>query len=184
MTPAKQRASWFAFRVEPQKERLAAQMVRNGGVFATVPLAQKWRRKNRFQKKRQAVKYPVMSGYILARLEGETLFDMPWRTVFSPHLVKSVVGANDRPLELSAQQVDNFLLKERNGVFSDATIFKNMRTHGEFELGDLVEFTAQGFEGCKGRVVGLTEREARILAPFLGGEREIRAPVDACCKAA
>lgn len=174
------RAMWFAFRVPPQKELRAAKILRDKGFRAVVPVARKWRRKNRFQKCRTIQQYPLMYGYVLMRFEGA----VPWFELFSLSFIQGVVGFDGKPGVLDTQQVEDMLDAENGGAFSDDDLFQNMRTYGEYSKGDNVHVFAGGLDGLLGKVLAIRPDKVTVEVPLFNSKVRMTIPPDGAVKAA
>ncbi|MEM6898442.1 MAG: transcription termination/antitermination NusG family protein [Pseudomonadota bacterium] len=171
---------WFALRVVSQTELWVAKHLRWQGATAVVPVHRSWRRLHRYAKAKRPRERVLIPGYVWIALASPE----PWADVLCWDYVKSVVSFGGDPLAMRTSQVKKILNDEENDVFADNDLWKNMRSYGEYNLGDNVEFDHGPFSGYKGKVVDLNSKDARVLIEFFGTEREIKVPVDACVKAA
>lgn len=169
---------WYALRVRAQTERSVASRLRWQGACAVVPVHRSWRRQNRYTKSKARRERPIMPGYVWIALPDPA----NWHDVLCWDYVFSVVSFDGRPLPMNKKQVEKMLTDERNGLFADDDLWRNMKSYGEYTIGDEVEFDGSGFQGMRGKVVDITEAEAKVLIRFLGSERVVTAPVDACQK--
>lgn len=175
------RTAWYALRVESQKELRCAKILRDSGISATVPYEQKYRGINRYRKGRKLKSFPLMWGYVLVRLERP----VNWLKLFEDFsFLRSVVSVEHVPVALDGAQVDAFLSRADRKHFVDSPLVRNMRTHCEYSVGDDVILDNDAFHGLRGRVVDLTEDDAKILIQFLGAERAVTIPVGEAVKAA
>ena len=176
---------WFALRVKPQKEIVAERILRGLNYMAVTPTRSEWRHASRKavnQKRKRKVYFPVMWGYVLVAFPSDQRF-INWYDLTRLHIVSSIVAVNGLPLQLSGDQVDA-AMKDWGVRLQARDISKYMRSHGEYEVGDTVHVFAGGFDGVEGKVVDITNGEARVLMKFMNAEHVVTAPLDGCAKAA
>lgn len=173
--------AWFLFSVRPTFERQAQTVLQRCGYSVAVPCVAHWRRKTRHQKSRQKVLYPAIPSYVLVGFSEQPI---PWLRFQRMPFVGAPVGFDGKPAQLDSEQVARFLVHPKFDEKSLSELFRNMRTYHEYDVGDLVELDAPGFDGVRGRVVELDRRNARILIPMFGSERQVSVPVDAAIKVA
>lgn len=152
---------WYCFRVEPQREMAVKQILRRCGFRAEVPTETKWKRQNRYQKRRP-VEYPKLVGYVLVEFEKEP----PWYWLFHElRCVKSVVGMGGQPTPISSTCIGKL-----GRAMTD--------TRKSFAVGQRARIADGSFEGYEGRVEAIRGEKARMVLEFLGSVREIEIAVD------
>jgi transcription antitermination factor NusG len=174
---------WYAFRVLSQDELKVSRILRDAGFSAVVPVKHVYRRRNRYAKSRTLHRFPLMYGYVLMAFETPQI---PWHRLMDYSFLRGVIGIAGRPAVLEQKRVEEILMDEDRGHFTDSDLFKNMRTYHEYNVGDTVEVDAMGFDGVKARVISITPdgERAVVRVPFFNSERDVEIPVDVAVKSA
>lgn len=172
--------NWYAFRVEPQKELWAANLLRCKGLRVAVPCERVLRRRSKVARERTYRAKPLMPGSIWVCFEGA----VNWHALFQHQFIKGVIGFGGIPARLDAEQVERMLSNQKAGVYTDSLLWRKMRTRTEYRIGDTVEIDAPGMDALRGRVIDMTDSHAKVLLPFLGSEHAVEVPIDAAVKAA
>jgi hypothetical protein len=92
---------WFAVRVSPQHELLAAQILTCDGHLVCVPLENRWRRLSKRTQNRGWVRVPMLTSYIFLNLVDEALKWQVFRAIKEWSFVHGVIGdppSTDNPL--------------------------------------------------------------------------------------
>ncbi len=155
---------WYALMTIPQKE-LASQMVlERRGYRCFLPTEIKYRRSRR-EKKRRAVTYPMMRGYIFVAFDG----DIPWMDLARLNIIRGVVGFDGRPAPIDDDAM------RRLEKMSGASIphRSSVNTHKALRPGDMAEIVSGQFYGTIVQVTGIKGEKARIMLSLFGGEREL-----------
>lgn len=164
---------WYVIRVAPQKEFVVQELLARKGVVTYCPSDSRWRRKNRFQKQKSLIPYPLMPSYVFA---GFIPGVPAWFDLFSIGPVLGCVGFNGRPARVNPGRMSKLISQHRNGlVRPDEEQF--MKTWREFKTGDLVRISQGPFEGCVVPVVDVKGPHAKILIEMFG--MSTVAPIDA-----
>lgn len=167
--------AWYALRVAPGAEFLAADRLSSMGVPTACPLRVEYRRRSRHARTREPMTFPLLAGYLFAAV-GER----DWRPVMSQRHVYGVVGADGRPSVVATAELVSLCRRSAAGAFSAAEYQRNMRTGREFKVGDRVEVFGAGLalDGWVFEVSALHGDTARVVMQMLGGEREVSVSVD------
>ena len=175
MTGTEGALDWYCLRVPPQKEVMAAKILRYDGLVAEIPTEPRLRRKTRHCKQRIEIRYPVASGYLLFGTPASE--PPPWRRVFRLHLIRSVVSVNGVPARLNLDGVARLLKHEWDQKPAYA---KWLRTGKEFGVGESVFILNGPFRDFELCVQDIRNGEAYFLVPLLGKMQELRIPIDDC----
>lgn len=159
--------AWYALAVAAQAEFLTVRLLAERGVWGFAPTRTVWRRANAMAKRKSARTFADLPGYVLVGFEGAAR----WDVVLGLACVRGVMGWGERPARLDVEAVD--WAARRSSEAPDA--WRHMRSGREFAVGDAVTVIDGAGAGLRGRVVALDGAHARVLAPFLGAERELRA---------
>lgn len=170
---------WFALRVIPQREMMAAKILRYFGVDAAIKTEKRLRRTTKWDKERKPIEFCAAPGYVFIAIpRGKPT---PWGAIFKLHLIRSVVSIEGVPAELNHEAVMKFL------GFEDMSLpnyFRFFSTRGhQFEIGDEVVITTGVLSEQKLRVEDVREGEAIFIIRMLGATKEISVPVNDCFKA-
>lgn len=171
---------WFAVRVPPQRELVAATFLHDEG-FATFVVV---RRQFEFANKVQRIKLekvevirPLMPGYCFIGMNHRT---PGWDRVFCYRIVHGVIGYDGEPVEIPHDDRPNrpglrsLMWRQHGGEFNAPGYQRWQQTRNTFKIGDEVVTLD---DTLRGRVIDITDRSARVLVNFLGGEREVIADV-------
>lgn len=161
---------WYVIRVAPQKEFVVQELLARKGVVTYCPSDSRWRRKNRFQKQKSLIPYPLMPSYVFA---GFIPGVPAWFDLFSIGPVLGCVGFEGRPARVVPDRMVKLIKQHRNGlVRPDEEQF--MKTWREFKSGQLVKISHGPFEGRLVRVVEVNGPFAKILIEAFGMENETK----------
>lgn len=156
--------AWYCFRVSPQKEMAVQHIMRRCGFRAEVPTEVKWKRQNRYQKRRP-VEYPKLTGYVLVRFEKEP----PWFWLFHKlRCVHSVVGMGGQPTPISEKAI---------GTLGRA-MTDTRKSFAPGERARIAEGMDHPMEGYAGRVEAIRGEKAKMILEFLGSQREVEIAID------
>lgn len=163
----------YAFRVAPQKELAAVDILTRRGFSAFTPVETKWRR-IAGTRRRTAKDVPMMVGYVFVA------FDRPehWPQVFRFSMVKSVVGFGGRVAVLSEDQIAK--LHDLSGRTVEHKLSYDSRK-SSFGAGDMVTVDRKPMEVKIEEVRG---KRARIIFELLGVRQDQWVPVHRLEKAA
>jgi len=175
MTQGTGELDWYCLRTPPQRETMAAKILRYDGLVAEIPTEPRYRRKTRHCKQRIEIRYPVASGYVLLGAPSDE--PPPWRRVFRLHLIRSVVSINGVPAKLDLPGVARLLKHEWS---AKPEYEKWLRTGKEFNVGDQVAIMSGPFRDFELCVQDIRDGDAIFLVSLLGREQELRVPVDYC----
>lgn len=168
---------WFILLTSPQKEQTAQLLLRNRGYTTYLPVEHKFRKANKFAK-RKIKTYPAMRGYLFI---GFAPGEHTWYDVFQTYHVKGVLAAQEEPYRLVGDQVGVMVRKYADGL-QRPSVERYMRTGKEFNVGDTVRIAEGAFEGWKLPVVEIRGGYASMLGNILGSDQTIRVPLDICEK--
>lgn len=180
---AAKETAWYALRVTPQREYVAAFHLSQRGIETFVPTETRWRWANRYARSRKAkreVEFPVMPHYVFAGFAGP----VPWLHVFETPFVHSVVGHSGQPWQLKGKDWDGFKAAHRNGFLRAPVEQRFMQSHKEFGVGDTVNIMSGAFRLTVAQVTSITGPIAKVMLPLFNDMREVPIPVDALEKIA
>lgn len=155
--------SYYLFRVPPQKERAAAEILRRRGYDAFVPTERRFLRRSRSRSKPGSRDYVVLHGYVPVRFDG----DPPWFSLFRLSLIHSVVVFDGRPRPISDDEMRRFMRA------LGASLPDRHNVRRSFVAGDRATYTGHGFSEYPVRIEEVSGHLAKILLPLLGAEREV-----------
>lgn len=156
--------AWYCFRVKPQKEMAVKELMTRLGFRVAVPTEVKWRRQNRYQK-RKPVEYPKLTGYVLIKFDDEP----PWYFLFHRlRCVHSVVGNGGHPTPISEKAIGNL----------GRAMTDTRKSFAPGERARIAEGMDHPMEGYAGRVEAIRGEKAKMILEFLGSQREVEIPVD------
>ena len=160
-------ADWYAFRTRPGREFEAQHQIDRSGHETVLPVEFKYRRVNRYSKRRELRAYPAMPRYVFAKA--------------SPHLeitrtrhVQGVVslGGSNRPIPPRAAA---HIL---NSSMDAAEYLLAPNPHRSFRKDDLVRLTDGPFEGHVVRVASINRGKACVIVAVFGAHRKIHVPLE------
>ena len=161
---------WYALRVAPRKEFVAQMLLADRAILTYCPSDRRWRKTNKFTKRKELLSYALLPSYVFAGFEKRT---PPWLDVFAVPTVQSVVGFEGAPMELPIEAVERLMGKFKNGIQRPIEE-RFMRTHHEFKAGQSVKVANGGpFDGWTVPVHEVKGAEATIFLDLFGSRREI-----------
>lgn len=166
--------AWYALRTLPQREDMAAKLLRYDGLVAEVKTERKLRRRTKWDKERRYINYTAAPGYIWLAVpahEDPRVYVRPF------HIFRSFVGYNGRPLRLPEIEMARFL----NFQPGEAPgYFRYHKTGREFKIGQTVIVNTGPFRDHQVRVENIHEGEAFFFVRMLGKDQEVRISVNDC----
>lgn len=157
---------WYAFRVTPQKEFAAVDILTRRGVRATVPYEVKFLRRTQSRKKAVQKPYPLLVGYVLVDLARPE--NVAGVFVLS-HLVRSVVGFNGSPAVLDQCQVERMLKQSGTQIPNR----RSVNTRKSLAKGDDAVLNGHGFAAYPVRVEEIKGERAMVLIEMFGTTRQV-----------
>jgi len=168
---------WFALRVLPQREMMAAKVLRYDGLVAEVKTERRLRRLTKWDKERRYITFNAAPGYCFIAVPG----DDPRVFVRPLHIFRSFVGPEDGPpARLNHGSVMNFLQLEDGDL---PGYYRHFKTGREFSIGDTVIIATGPFRDHQVRVEDVQDGEALFFMRMLGKDQEVRVSVNDCIKA-
>ena len=149
----------FAFRVAPQKEFLARDVLDRMGFNAFFPIETRYRRSNGRRKATER-QYPLLVGYILMSFEGGCI---PWHHLSMLRFLKGVVGVAGVPAPISQSALERMRVSAPHET--------SVNTRKSFRKGDTVKTTG-AFDGVTMHVEEVRGDKARVMLGLLGAVRE------------
>jgi transcription antitermination factor NusG len=150
--------NWYAYRVKSQKEKLAADILRDR--FKMRSWCPYEKRFVRSRNKATEREYPLLIGYILVQSQA-------WWLPLSHHLVTSVVGFDGVPAIIPESAIDR--LRKISGTHIPHASSVNMRT--SFAPGDAVRITSGPLKGYETKVVSTKNRNVLLNLGLLGRDQ-------------
>ena len=163
--------SWYAFRVEPQKEFAAQEIVNRHGFRAVVPHEFRILRGRAAKRRAQTKIYPYVVGYVFVEIRHPP----NWYQMFSMRCLKSVVGSGGQPTPIPQAGIDRLL--RLTGQSTPHVLSRNTR-RASFVPGDTVRIADGPFTGFEGRVETVHGAKARMVFEMLGAMRDVDVPLD------
>lgn len=172
---------WFALRVTPQQETLAATILADRGFATFVPVRRQWEFANGANRAR-VIKgekmRPLMPGYVFIGMGDGT---PGWSRALCFRFVHGVIGLEGEPMEIPHDDrpgrpgLRQLMWRQAGGEFNAPDYQRwQASTQRTWEIGDVVTTPD---EVLRGKVLDVDGDQAVLLAEFLGGVREIRADV-------
>jgi len=165
-----QELTWYALCVPPQKEFAAQEILTRRGIASFCPFESVWRQKSRYTREKELRHYPVMPRYVFAGFEAEP----SWFHIFSIPLIRAVVGFNNEPAKI--HDMGKFIGRFRNGL-KRAEQEKFMRTHREYQAGDLVTIVEGALSGRSVVVENIARGHAFFRMEMFGAEMVLNLPI-------
>ncbi len=172
---------WFLVRVPSGKELAAERILDDDGQIVFVPVETRFRRVNRYAKKKRELRFPLVPGYLLVGFLPDR---HRWADLFRFRLVTGVVGHDGNPLRIPFREVRRLLQRHCAGEFLAPSMQQFMRSGMEFSVGDKVEVLDGPFEGHIAEVASITGNVAEMVLNILGGQRRVQVKVSDIGRAA
>lgn len=162
--------AWFAFRVEPQKEKAAEQILKRRGFTAFVPTEARYRRRSRRHKKAVVQSYPMLLGYVLMRFDGP----VPWHEIFRLKMIYAVVGINGKPARLPNTAIDRLV------ALSNAAIpyRSSVNTRRSVQVGETVRIAEGPFRDIVVKVENIVDGKAMVVLGLFNADQQVAVSVD------
>lgn len=150
------------------------------GIAAWVPVGSKWVRANKYRPHQKVAVYqPILPGYVLAALppdgRGTDGAPVDWFRVLRCPLVRGVMGFGGAPAAIPRQGMDQ--LREVESEERVKTVQRLMPTGRTFEVGQEVEVLEGPLTWARGKVIEITEHEAKVIFKLFGADRAVSVPL-------
>lgn len=178
--------SWYVFRTPPQREVYCTHLLRQYGLDVICLMRPELKRAHRRHKvasipKRQPL--PALRPYIFIDMAPR----MAWQRLhLCPVEVRPVSIEGKPPRPLSAAGV-TYITDPKRGLFKDTEAPPSFGASAEgpdFAVDDLVMIYGCGFDGLKGKVINLSDKDAEVLLPLFGSMMPVKVPHSAAVRAA
>ncbi|GFO81787.1 MAG: hypothetical protein A49_14140 [Methyloceanibacter sp.] len=143
-------------------------MLERRGFDVFLPTQKLWRRWSKYTRDKRLVTYPLLPGWIFV---GWPECEQRWAQLFDVPLVHAVAAVDGKPFRIPPNVMDRLFDEWGDRQAPDREAF--MRTHREFDVGDLARIVEGPFEGHTVRVIDLHGAVAHAVFELLGGERVI-----------
>lgn len=180
---------WFALRTLPQREDMAAKVLRHDGLVAVIKTERRLRRRTKWDKERKYITYNASPGYVfIATPAGKD----PREFVRPLHIFRSFVSKDGAPLRLPTQSAEvkarDGSTYMRHGILQFLEIeagelpgyYRHFKTGREFTIGQTVIINTGPFRDHQVRVEDIQNGEAMFFMRLLGREQTVRVSVDDC----
>lgn len=178
---------WYALRVLPQREDMAAKVLRRDGLIAEVKTERRLRRRTKWDKERRYLTFNEAPSYVFIAVPGR---EDPRCFVRPLHIFRSFVGKDGLPLRLPTHTkvgkkqtrfgVTDFLQLQEGEL---PGYYRYHKTGREFKIGDTVIINTGPFRDHQVKVADIQDGEALFFLRLLGKNQEVRISVDDCIKA-
>lgn len=168
---------WYAIRTTPQREFMAAKLLRYDGLIAEVKTEKRLRRRTKWDKERRFITFNAAPGYVFIAAPAG---DDPRVYVRPFHIYRSFVGYNGMPMRLPESEIRKFFDLQ---VGELPGYYRYHRTGREFAIGDTIIVNTGPFRDHQVRVVNIQDGEAMFFMRMLGKDQEVRISVNDCIKA-
>lgn len=177
-----QELSWFALRVQPQKEQAVRDILVRRGMKAFIKTEKRAvhhsARASRLRKRREARRFCAAPGYVFV---GASKLN-PWMLVHENHMISSVVSREGRPAILHPMALSDFLGFDDFNMPDAMMWFR--RSQQAFNIGDMVHVDLPYLQGFTLPVKDIQKGEAIFDLVFPTTTTELRVPLEDCYKAA
>jgi len=173
---------WYLVQVPSGRETMVAELMRNHGHQAIVPVVRCWRLANRYARRKSEREFALMSRYIILGFghDDPMGFDDLRRFSFV-HSVASDGGGYEQMSRFDLIQFVKFL---GTSTWTVDNAQRFMRTGREFKAGDRVEVLSGSLMGWAVTVKRIDGDVAEFEAPMLGRLMTVRLPIAILGKAA
>lgn len=166
---------WFALRTTPQREEMAAKLLRYDGLVAKTKTERKLRRRTKWDKERRYLTFNAAPSYCFIAVppgpEDPRVYVRPF------HIFRSFVGLHGRPAQLNTPAMLDFLQLEEGEL---PGYYRHFKTGREFKIGQTVIVTTGPFRDRQVRVEDVQNGEALFFMHLFGKDQEVRVKVDDC----
>ena len=161
---------WYALQSVPMKEFAAFTALRRHGMTGFLPVEYRWRRHNRWTRRRMRVAYPMFVGYLFVQCDGE----LPWMTLLEIDAVRGVVAFDGKPAPIADSAMRGLMRVSGVSVPHRASV----NTHRSLRPGDLAMIAAGPFRDRTVTIEQIDKGKARIFLDLFGVVRPIDVPLE------
>jgi transcription antitermination factor NusG len=166
--------SWYAFRLAPQKERRAHDLLTRTGFASIFPhevMEVRRRRHKRYEIKQRI--QPLLHSYAVVQHDGSPefwhrAFDLCWPFT-DQRVLLYVVGTGGRPVAIPDDAIDRL---------SRMRFYRPIRKPKPILVGDKVTISAGPFIGHTARVEEIRNTRAMVLLSLFGRSTEAKVTLD------
>lgn len=149
-------------------------ILRRAGFDTFLPLRKEYRQKNRFSPEKVLVAYPLLNDWMFV---GWDAGEYRWHQLMDLDVVGGVMATGGRPVRVREPQIKALMRRFGGGKLSPES-YRYMKTHAEFNVGDLVRAVDGPLDGHELRVVDIAGPSVRAVLDILGGATEIEIGAD------
>lgn len=149
-------------------------------LVAYVPLIGKYRRLNRFVRRKQRAIYPAVAGLMFVGV-GSGMDGL--NQLMRSKCIYGILSRNGEPVSIDPKRVYKFINDNRS-EFIAKTIERHMRSNMEFKVGDEVEFIDGSFQGQVSLVSEIIGDKAKMTVKVFGGVHNATVSLDKLAKIA
>ncbi|WP_170335004.1 transcription termination/antitermination protein NusG [Ruegeria arenilitoris] len=156
------------------REHLPKLLLERAGFEVFLPLRKEWRRVNRVTQEKHLVTFPLLADWVFVGWNP----DQPrWADLMALDIVVGALGTNGIPARIPDRRIMQMMRAWGGGKVAPEHQ-RWMRTHAEFDVGDLVRVAAGSWEGFEMNVVEMSGSVAKGIISLLGRETELEMPAD------
>lgn len=167
---------WYALRAPANKELATAETLARRGYSCLVPTETKFRRANRYAKRKREIILPIFPRYVFCGFAERT---PPWYDVFRLPLVQGVVSitTDGEPSEMRRAAITDLIRVYGTDPHRAPRPEQHMRTHREFSVGQTVTITDGAYADRTVIVDRIQGHTAEIMLPLFGTEMPVTIPL-------
>lgn len=166
---------WYALTVMPRREQEAADALTRRGFGVYVPLVRKYRKVNKYVKRKELKRYALLPGYVF--LQSQSAYPA-WYRILNSRWVRGAISVEDRPLRIPLNDMDALIAREHKGEFTAWSMEQFMRSNHEVTVGQDADIVIGPLAGQRGKVVSITEEVAGFLLEMFGTARVLKVPLE------
>lgn len=173
--------TWYLVQVAAGRETLVADLMRNRGHDAIVPVVRCWRRPNRHARGKRQREFALLARYVIVGFAPDAIgpFDDLRRFDF----VQSVVSDANGYAPIMRRQLIAFVRQLGGPVWTVDGAQRFMRTHHEFAVGDTVEVVEGSLAGWRARVSAIDGASALLEVMLFNRLTTLHLPLEILSKA-
>lgn len=167
---------WYALRAPANKEHATAQILTRRGYLCLVPSETKFRRANRYAKRKREITLPIFPRYCFV---GFPTNPPPWYDIFSLPLVQGVVSVttDGEPSQMKLSAIQHLVRVYGQQPLRAPRPEQFMHTKREFKEGDEARIVEGAYADRTVKVDRIRGHMAEIMLPLFGADMPVKVPL-------
>ncbi len=168
--------TWYVVQTPPMREFDAEEILTGYGFTVVCPLKHVFARVNRRAKRKRAIQFPLLKGYVLAGFDGTPNWHNFLQKGRERGVVSNIIRFQGKAAPIPARS--NHWVDKMRGTINPPTKQTNSENLNHFEKGDMVTIIDGPFEGHKVQIETVSKHKVKVTLSLFGREQIAELGVD------